>query len=122
MNIHSLKGDTVSFPENNYVSYIFWLDTSACKQSQAIYRLEVQTKTKDGTYEYDGRVIQWNNTCIVTYEKSVRCLSKNGPAELYRKLNQTHVEIEWTVSWKEVDSGSLRTINLSMFGMLVLFF
>ncbi|XP_025100859.1 uncharacterized protein LOC112568055 [Pomacea canaliculata] len=109
--LFSFEGDTLITSENGDLSFTFWPNIAANNQFQGIYRMEVQTRTSDNNYEYDGRVVRWNNTCIVTYENSVRCLSDNGPAKLSRRVNRSHLEIVWTCSWKDSDSQSLRNIE-----------
>ncbi|XP_025103278.1 uncharacterized protein LOC112569641 isoform X2 [Pomacea canaliculata] len=100
--------DTLSVPESSFVNLTFWLNDSGCKKSDFNYRVEVQTKLDMGSWEYDGRIFQTNHCTEVT-STSVGCLSAAGPARLYKVLNRSHEEIEWTWTWK--DSGDIKTME-----------
>ncbi|XP_025101617.1 uncharacterized protein LOC112568520 isoform X2 [Pomacea canaliculata] len=100
--------DTLSVPESSLVNLTFWLNDSGCKKSDVVYRVEVQTKLNVGSWEYDGRIFQTNHCTEIT-STSVGCLSAAGPARLYKVLNRSHDEIEWTWTWK--DSDDIKTMK-----------
>lgn len=96
--------------ENDFVNISFWINTSECEEpNEEYYILESQTKTNKGRLEYDGRIVLWNKSCTVILEESIRCTTETGPAELYRKVNRSHTEIEFLWSWKEYKTKQLRS-------------
>lgn len=100
----------MKFEEDRTVNLTIHFDQSSTElQNDDYYVIEVRTRLSDGKVEYDGRVVRWNNTCTVTYQKSVRCVTKMGPVELYKKINNSHLEIEWSWTWKDNNSGRLKT-------------
>ncbi|XP_025099961.1 uncharacterized protein LOC112567482 [Pomacea canaliculata] len=106
---NSFKEDAAWVVENSNLSLSFWIDVSSCKDPDALFRLEVQTRRSDGKYDDDGRVVRLENKCEVTFKNSVQCISDDGPAELNKKVNSSHTEVIWTMSWKDEDSKTIHT-------------
>ncbi|XP_025102747.1 uncharacterized protein LOC112569229 [Pomacea canaliculata] len=102
---NSFEGDTVCVSENSYLKLSFWFNVSDCTET-ITYRLSVKTKTLNG-YEYDGRVLRENEKCVMKYNNSLRCVADDGPAELYKKINRSHVETTFEWSWKNCSSQKL---------------
>lgn len=111
LDFYNFKGNTLFVEENNYVNLTFWLNTSACNQSDMVYRIKVQTLTNVGNVEYDGRIIQMGNSCTEVTRVFAGCLTPEGPGRLYKIMNQSHVETEWTWTWKDIDSDELTTAS-----------
>ncbi|XP_025102123.1 uncharacterized protein LOC112568830 isoform X2 [Pomacea canaliculata] len=111
LDFYNFKGNTLFVEENNYVNLTFWLNTSACNQSDMVYRIKVQTLTNVGNVEYDGRIIQVGNSCTEVTRVFAGCLTPEGPGRLYKIMNQSHVETEWTWTWKDIDSDELATAS-----------
>ncbi|PVD27367.1 hypothetical protein C0Q70_12524 [Pomacea canaliculata] len=105
----SFEEDEVYILENTYLNITFWLNTSSSEGPSKVYRLEIETKRSDGTYEYDGRLVSRNNKCLITYEHAVHCTSDQGPAELYKIVNRSHEEITFRWSWTDVEQQIMKT-------------
>lgn len=76
-----------------------------------VYRINVQTLTNVGSWEFDGRIIQVGNSCTEVTKIFAGCLTPEGPGRLYKIMNQSHVEIEWTWTWKDVESDEFTAAN-----------
>lgn len=102
MDFYHLDKNVLSVLEDRFVNVTFGMSVSpACHQMNQSYRITVNTRTKSDSLEYDGTIVFWNNMCTYTYQTSTRCITQSGPAELYRKVNRSHVQIEWT--WRDKD-------------------
>ncbi|XP_025100897.1 uncharacterized protein LOC112568076 isoform X2 [Pomacea canaliculata] len=111
LEFYNFNGDTFEVSENSNVNLTFWLNTSVCKQSDVKYRIEVNTKTDKNTQEHEGQIAQRNGQCAAVLPRSVGCLSQAGPAVFYKKVNRSHVEIEWTWTWQNKDSRKFYTLK-----------
>ncbi|PVD27374.1 hypothetical protein C0Q70_12532, partial [Pomacea canaliculata] len=80
---------------------MFGLNSSVCSQLDTTYRVKVNTRTSSDNVEYDGTVTYLGDTCTATPFTSVRCITPTGPAELYRRVNRSHVAVEWNWKWKD---------------------
>lgn len=102
MDFYHLDKNVLSVLEDRFVNVTFGMSVSpACHQMNQSYRITVNTRTKSDSLEYDGTIVFWKNMCTYTYQTSTRCITPSGPAELYRKVNRSHVRIEWT--WRDKD-------------------
>lgn len=110
LELHFTKEDTILISEDDYVNVTFWLSPAKSERCHDdFYIIEVKTRCSDGRVEYEGRVLRWNETCKVSFQQSVRCISETGPAELYRKVKCSKMDIEWVWTWKDCESGKLKS-------------
>lgn len=100
LEIPYLKNDTIDISENDYLNLTFWLDVSQCNMSNTLYALTMKIHTVTKSPDQDERIQITNNTCTLTPTKSIRCISSNGPVEIFRKVNRSHDEIGWKWRWK----------------------
>lgn len=97
----------MSIFENTFANVTFELDASACKDQNMLFTITTQTRTIDGSIEYDGSITSiFKGACIATHGTSVRCVTPTGPGELYRVVNRSHVQIEWQWKWIDKISGN----------------
>lgn len=110
LELYPFLEDRISISENDFVNISFWVSTLSCHQpNDHYYVVELQTRRSDGKLEYDGRIVQLNSNCSVTRQKSVHCTTEGGPVQLYRKVNRTHTQIEWSWTGKDSQSQRLRS-------------
>lgn len=102
LEFYHLNESALSVSENRSANVTFGMNISACSHSNTPYKVKVYTRTKSGSLEYDGTVTYLRDTCTPTPNTSVRCITPTGPAELYRKVNRTHVAVEWNWLWKDI--------------------
>ncbi|XP_025102686.1 uncharacterized protein LOC112569178 [Pomacea canaliculata] len=85
--------------------------STTCDPTNQSYKITVSTRTSSGSLEYDGTIIFWKDICTDAVLTSVRCITTAGPAELYRKVNRSHVAIEWQWSLRDFHTGQFRTVQ-----------
>ncbi|XP_025100483.1 uncharacterized protein LOC112567849 isoform X2 [Pomacea canaliculata] len=101
-----LGENITSISVNKFVSVTFALNVSACDLPRRLYTIKVGTRTIAGSLEYDGSITFFETSrCSETLNTSVRCTTPAGPAELYREVNRSHVQIEWKWQWKNLQSS-----------------
>lgn len=64
-------------------------------ETNTTYTMTAMIKTNDGGRETLGEIVLRNSSCDVTKVASVRCIGPTGTAELTKRVNRSHVAIEW---------------------------
>ncbi|XP_025101155.1 uncharacterized protein LOC112568196 [Pomacea canaliculata] len=106
-----LQEKSLSVLENSFANVTFEMNSLACSESNMPYKVMVNTKTNSGDVEYDGTVTYLGDTCTATPFTSVRCITPTGPAELHRRVNRSHVAVEWNWKWKDTQFSSFTTMR-----------
>ncbi|XP_025101316.1 uncharacterized protein LOC112568295 isoform X1 [Pomacea canaliculata] len=110
LEFYHLK-EALSVLENHYASVMFRMNSSVCSQQDTTYRVMVNTRTSSDNVEYDGTVTFLGDTCTATPFTSVRCITPTGPAELHRRVNRSHVAVEWNWKWKDTRFSNFTTMK-----------
>lgn len=108
LKFYHLDKDELCAVQNNFINVTFWMDVSKCKDTNSSYRVRVRTRTNTGSLEYDGTMTYWRDTCTERAQRSVRCISPTGPAELYRRVNHSHEQVEWELMTQYGDFTLMR--------------
>lgn len=111
MEFHKVNNGVLTVSENQTANVAFWMNVSACDQTDELFKIKIHTRTNSGSLEYDGTFTYWKETCTVRPQKCLRCSTPAGPAELYRKVNRSHVQIEWEWDMKDTKFGNFTTIR-----------
>ncbi|XP_025100849.1 uncharacterized protein LOC112568048 isoform X3 [Pomacea canaliculata] len=108
LQFYHLEEDLLSIMEDHHINVTFGMNMSACNQSSQLYRVTVYTSTNNGSLEYDGSITFSKDECSGTRQKSVRCITSSGPAQLYRRVNRSHELIVWEWLWKDYNFSTMR--------------
>lgn len=111
LEFYQLKEESLSVLENHYASVMFGMNSSVCSQLDTAYRVMVNTRTRGDSIEYDGTVTYLGDTCTATPFTSVRCITPTGPAELHRRVNRSHVAVQWNWKWKDTRFSNFTTMR-----------
>lgn len=112
LHFYNLDTNVTSVLEDQFAKVIFGMNVSTtCDPTNQSYKITVSTRTSSGSLEYDGTIIFWKDLCTDAVLTSVRCITTAGPAELYRKVNRSHVAIEWQWSLRDFQTGQFRTVQ-----------
>ncbi|XP_025102787.1 uncharacterized protein LOC112569262 [Pomacea canaliculata] len=111
LEFHHLSTDVLSVFENNFAYVTFWINVSTCNETTDLSTITVYTRTNSGSLEYDGTVTYYKESCTVRPTRCLRCSTPSGPVELSRKVNRSHVQIEWEWELKDMRSGTFTTIR-----------
>ncbi|XP_025101846.1 uncharacterized protein LOC112568652 [Pomacea canaliculata] len=111
LEFHNVNNGVLTVYENQTANVAFWMNVSACDQTDELFKIKIHTRTNSGSLEYDGTFTYWKETCTVRPQRCLRCSTPAGPAELFRKVNRSHVQIEWEWDMKDTKFGNFTTIR-----------
>lgn len=111
LEFHHLSTDVLSVFENHFAYVTFWINASTCNETTDLSTITVYTRTNSGSLEYDGTVTYYKESCTVRPTRCLRCSTPSGPVELTRKVNRSHVQIEWEWDMKDTKFGNFTTIR-----------
>lgn len=108
--LSNIENNGLSIAENTFATVTFEIDSTTCNQPNTTYTITAGTRTVTGSLEYDGLVMFYStDRCGAREGTSVRCITRTGPAEIRRKVNRTHVQMEWELTWKDAATGRFLT-------------
>lgn len=116
MEFDNFTDNTISIHENDAIYLKFGVNDSACSQRNYNYMISVKTYRSNHFTEEDGRLELQKDRCDVTTKGNVQCTKLDGKAELYRKMNRSHISIQWKLTWLENGrfKDVIKPINLNV--------